>query len=162
MGSLLDRSLVATPAWNELGAQAWAAYSRQADLGNGQILYPAAFIGWTALAVAAAVSVRFDHTAPRSFALPVYAQAACMLAAMATTLKAAPIMLDVADIHNTTALQHAFDQFTLWGVYIRGAALGLAFLSALWATATSCAVRQRALLDVQEKEASSGRANPLS
>jgi hypothetical protein len=40
MGSLLDRAVVATPAWRKLGPVAWAAYSRHADLGNGQIPVP--------------------------------------------------------------------------------------------------------------------------
>jgi len=38
--SLLDRALVATPAWRHLGVQAWADYSRHADLASGKIVYP--------------------------------------------------------------------------------------------------------------------------
>ena len=37
--SLLDRAFVATPAWRELGVQAWADYSRHADLHNGLVVY---------------------------------------------------------------------------------------------------------------------------
>lgn len=32
----LNRTLVEMPAWRQLGAQAWAAFSRRADLGNGR------------------------------------------------------------------------------------------------------------------------------
>ncbi|MDQ2881747.1 MAG: hypothetical protein M3Y48_11115 [Actinomycetota bacterium] len=134
MGSLVDRSLIATPAWEQLGVQAWADYSRHADLGNGLIVYPIAFIGWTVLAVAAAVSFRFDRAAPRTAAVPVYLAALFMLIVMATTVKAAPIMLGVAHLgEDTSALRRAFEDFTFWGVYVRGAALTLAFLAAIWA-----------------------------
>lgn len=133
-GGLLDRALVATPAWEHLGAQAWAAYSRRADLGNGLFVYPIAYIGWSLLAVAAALSFRLDRTAPRAAALPIYLAALCMLAGMATTLKAAPIMLGVGRLGDDDAgLQSAFDEFTLWGVHVRGAFFTLAFLSAVWA-----------------------------
>jgi hypothetical protein len=39
-GTGLDRVVVQMPAWARLGSQAWAAYSRHADLGNGLILHP--------------------------------------------------------------------------------------------------------------------------
>ncbi|MGH3784429.1 MAG: hypothetical protein ACRDRO_28360 [Pseudonocardiaceae bacterium] len=43
-------------------------------------------------------------------------------------------MLGVAHLgDDTAALQRAFDQFTFWGVYVRGAVMGLAFVSTLWA-----------------------------
>jgi hypothetical protein len=135
MGSLLDRIVVATPAWQHLGAQAWAAYSRHADLGNGQILYPLGYIGLTVLAVAAAVAVRADHTAPRSAAAPVYLQTLFMITVMALTIKAAPILDSTARLSQASALRQAFSQFTFWGVYLRGAAVILAFLSSVWALA---------------------------
>jgi hypothetical protein len=134
MGGLVDRALVATPAWNHLGVLAWADYSRHADLGNGLTVYPIVYIGWTVLAVAAAVSCWLDRNAPRAAAIPVYLAALFLLAVMATTLKAAPIMLGVPQLgDDAAALQHAFDQFTFWGIYVRGVFLALAFLSTLWA-----------------------------
>jgi hypothetical protein len=56
LGMTVDRAVVGTPAWRHLGAGAWAAYSRHADLGNGLIAYPLYGGGVTVLAVAAAVS----------------------------------------------------------------------------------------------------------
>ena len=135
VGGLLDRAVVATPAWRQLGAHAWAAYSRHADLGNGQILYPLGYIGLAVLAVAAAVTVRADRTAPRAAAVPVYLQAVFMLAVMALTVKAAPIMDSTAHLTGTGQLRQAFGQFTFWGIYLRGAAVILAFLSSVWALA---------------------------
>ena len=42
LASPLDRVVVGIPAWQDLGAEAWAAYSRHADLGAGLIVYPIA------------------------------------------------------------------------------------------------------------------------
>jgi hypothetical protein len=39
-GGNIDRSLVAMPAWQEVGVTAWTEFSRHADLANGLILYP--------------------------------------------------------------------------------------------------------------------------
>ena len=39
-GCVVDRVVVGGPAWHQLGAEAWAAYGRQADLGNGLVAYP--------------------------------------------------------------------------------------------------------------------------
>jgi hypothetical protein len=64
-----DRALVATPAWRELGPQAWATYSRHADLGNGLIVYPIYGIGLAVLAVAAG---------------PIYLAALCAVAVLAS------------------------------------------------------------------------------
>ncbi len=54
---------------------------------------------------------------------------------MASTIKAAPIMLGVGHLgDDTAALQQAYDQFTFWGVYVRGTAIALV-LSTVWALA---------------------------
>jgi hypothetical protein len=55
-GTGVDRLVVQMPAWTRLGPQAWAAYSRHADLGNGLILYPTFAIGGCVLSIAAAIS----------------------------------------------------------------------------------------------------------
>jgi len=133
---IVDRALVATPAWRELGPQAWAAYSRHADLGNGLIVYPIYGIGLAVLAVAAAISCRFDCEAPRRAGKPIYLAALCAVGVIATTFMAAPIMLGVPDLENDgAALQDAFDRFTFWGVYFRGALGALALLASIWALA---------------------------
>jgi hypothetical protein len=135
-GAMLDRAIVATPAWRQLGPVAWAAYSRHADLGNGLIVYPIYGIGLAVLTIAAAIVYRLDRAAPRLAGPPVYLAALCAIGVIATTIKAAPIMLGVPDLNaNTVALQNAFDQFTFWGVYIRGALGALALLASTWALA---------------------------
>jgi hypothetical protein len=81
------------------------------------------------------VAVTADRTASRATAIPVYLQAAFMAAVMALTIKAAPVMDSVARLSQAGALSHAFGQFTLWGIYLRGAAVILAFLCSVWALA---------------------------
>lgn len=44
-------------------------------------------------------------------------------------------MLGTVGLGDDTALEHAFDQFTFWGVYVRGVLAVLAFLASVWALA---------------------------
>jgi hypothetical protein len=134
-GAIIDRAIVATPAWDRLGPEAWATYSRYADLGNGRIVYSIYGIGLAVLAVAAVISYRFDRGAPRRAGPPIYLAAVGAVGVIATTIKAAPIMLGVPDLDTNVSLQDAFDQFTLWGLYIRGAMGALALLASVWALA---------------------------
>src|SRR5687768_4540286 len=95
-GSNVDRNLVHMPAWHHVGALAWAAFSREADLAlNGMILYPLEGIGGAIFTIAAAIAYHFDHTAPRKAAVPIYAAAAMVVGGMLATTQAAPIMLSV-------------------------------------------------------------------
>jgi hypothetical protein len=130
----LDRALVATPAWRELGVPAWAAYSRHADLGPGDVVYPiAAGLLWV-LVLAAAVAYRLDRSAPRSAGPPIYLAALSTVGAIATTVVAAPTIQSVGGLGDDPAsLNRAFETFTLWGVYIRGAFFALSFVFTVWA-----------------------------
>jgi hypothetical protein len=130
----LDRALVATPAWRELGVDAWASYSRHADLGAGDVVYPiAAGMLWL-LVLAAAVTYRLDSSAPRSAGPPIYLAAVSTLGAIATTVVAAPTIQSVGRLGDDSAgLNHAFETFTFWGVYVRGACFVLIFVSTVWA-----------------------------
>ncbi|MGH7748647.1 MAG: hypothetical protein ACREQ5_28390, partial [Candidatus Dormibacteria bacterium] len=134
-GSLLDRALVATPAWDRLGVQAWADFSRHADLGTGNVVYPVGGILCWVLILAAAVNyVVFDRTTPRTLAVPVTLAVLGAFGEIATTIKAAPVMQGVAHLGNDqAALRAAFEQFTLWGVYVRGGFFALALLGSIWA-----------------------------
>jgi hypothetical protein len=135
-GAIVDRAVVGSPAWRQLGPVAWAAYSRHADLGNGTFVYSIYGIGLVVFTVAAAVSYRFDHGAPRRAGPPIYLAAVAAVGVIATTIKAAPVMRGVPDLGNdVAALQDAFDQFTFWGLYIRGAFGVLALLASIWALA---------------------------
>jgi hypothetical protein len=100
------------------------------------IVYPIYGIGLAVLALAAAVSHRTDQQRPHSASVPNYLTAVFAIGVLATTLKAAPIMLGVDDLADATAAaRNAFDQFTLWGVQFRGILAVLALLSGVWALA---------------------------
>ncbi len=134
-GSIVDRVVVGGPAWHEFGAQAWAAYSRHADLGNGLGAYPIEAIGGALLIIAAAVSHYFDREPNSPVTVPLYCAFALSLAGLALTVKAAPIMLGLAVPQSTAATQHAFDEFFLWGLYLRGATVAATFVAVTWSLA---------------------------
>jgi hypothetical protein len=133
-GSLLDRALIATPAWNYLGVQAWAAYSRHADLGVGNIVYPVeGILAWVLILAAAASYFSFDRAVIPKAALPIVLTVLGALGWIGTTVKAAPVMQSVARLgDDPLALRSAYHEFTLWGVYVRDGFTGLAFLAAIW------------------------------
>ena len=132
-GGNIDRALVQMPAWRKVGARAWAAYSRHADLENGFFLYPAEALGGALFTIAAAVSFQFDSAAPAPAALPIYLSVVLVLGGLLATVKAAPIMMSLRRIgDDTSALQNAFDGFRRWG-NARGGFQILAFLANVWA-----------------------------
>ena len=141
-GSLLDRALVATPAWRHLGVEAWADYSRYADLGAGNLVYPlGAGLLWV-LVFAAAIAYRLDSDAARSAGAPIYLAALSALGAIVTTVVAAPVMQSVGHLgHDAVGLDHAFTTFTFWGIYVRGVFFALIFLFTVWSL-TSTRTRQ--------------------
>jgi hypothetical protein len=129
VGGIVDRAVVGGPAWQHLGADTWAAYSRHADLGTGLIVYPAEGIGAAVLGVAAALSHRFEESAAARTARFLYISAAGYLVGLVLTLKAAPIMLALA--RGEPAPSEALAGFTFWGLYLRGAADATGFLAGL-------------------------------
>jgi len=137
-GSLLDRAVVATPAWRDLGVQAWADYSRHADLQNGLVVYPIGGILCWALVFAAALAYHLDSSAPRGVGPPIYLAAVGALGAILTTIVAAPVMMHVGRLSDTdtVALHDAFETFTLWGVYVRGICFAAIFVCLVWALVT--------------------------
>ena len=72
-GGNIDRAFVAMPAWQQVGAPSWAAFSRHADLGNGLVLYPVEAVGGALLTLAAAIMIHFDRNAPRAAIVSLYA-----------------------------------------------------------------------------------------
>jgi hypothetical protein len=135
-GGIVDRALVAAPAWRVLGAAAWAQYSLQADLGTGLVAYPFEGIGAFLLAISAAVSYRLDRPAGQPAGKLLYLAAAFSLCGLLLTIKAAPIMLALGQDPSPTALAHAFTEFHFWGLYLRGTADMLAFALEITALAT--------------------------
>ena len=99
-GGVIDRVIVGGPAWHALGAEPWARFSRQADLGIGLVAYPVEGIGATLLVLAAALSNYFDRNVRRGVSLSLYCAAAFSIAGLVLTVKAAPIMLSLASPQN--------------------------------------------------------------
>ena len=134
-GGVADRVIVGGPAWHRLGGQAWATYSRLADLGAGLVAYPVEGIGAVVLIVATAVSYFLDGNRRREVTVPLYCAVAASAAGLLLTLEAASIMLGLAHAESAAAVQEAFNDFILWGLYVRGAADMLAFVAVVWALA---------------------------
>jgi hypothetical protein len=129
-GGNVDRSFVAMPAWQQVGATAWADFSRHADLGNGLILYPLEAIGGALFALAAAICIHFDRTASRAAVLAIEASAVLAAGGLALTFKAAPIMLGIRGVTDSAALTAAFEGFRFWGD-LRAVCQILAFVAQL-------------------------------
>lgn len=136
-GTVVDRALVGGPAWHALGAEAWVQFSRRADLGTGLIAYPIEAIGATLLLIAALLSSRFDRRERTRATPPLIVAIVLSMLGLIITTKAAPIMLSLRTAESPTALQRAFDDFFLWGIYLRGAVDLLAFVAAIWAVSAS-------------------------
>jgi hypothetical protein len=134
-GGVVDRVVVGGPAWHQLGAEAWAAYSRHADLGNGLVAYPVEAIGGALLIICAAVSNYFDRDARSMTTLALYCAVVFSLVGLVLTAKAAPIMLGLASPQAPFVTQQAFDEFFLWGLYIRGTTIVLTFIAVTCALA---------------------------
>jgi hypothetical protein len=128
-GGVVDRVVVGGPAWHELGAEAWVAYSRHADLGNGLVAYPVQAIGGALLIISAAVSSYFDRDAGSMTTVPLYCAVAFSLVGLVLTAKAAPIMLGLAAPQSPSATQHVLEEFFFWGLYVRGATIVLTFIA---------------------------------
>jgi hypothetical protein len=133
-GVSIDRMVVALPAWRRVGLRSWADFSRQADLGNGRVLYPLLGLAAPACSVAAAASFHFAFDAPHDAAFPVYASAALGIARVLATARAAPHMLRAArlDEDNLMELDRAFGGFERWHS-IRTIFQAAAFGACVWA-----------------------------
>jgi hypothetical protein len=119
-GGNIDRAFVAMPAWQQLGASSWAEFSRHADLGNGLWLYPIEAIGGAFLTLAAAASYYFDRIGRLDVSIPLLVAIVSSWGGLLSTVKAAPIVLNIGEITDPVALQTAFEDFRFWG-NIRGA-----------------------------------------
>ncbi|HEV8580373.1 MAG TPA: hypothetical protein VGX68_14995 [Thermoanaerobaculia bacterium] len=132
----VDRMVVGFPAWRRAGARAWAAYSREADLGRGRFLYPFLAFGHVLLMLMLLIGL---HREGIRGALPVaYAAAALGLAGLLLTLRAAPFMLSLKRIgEDRQQLESAFRGFERWSRF-RAVAQVLAFLASLWLLVQLC------------------------
>ena len=135
-GGNVDRLLVATPAWQAVGLNGWADFSRAADLGHGQVVYPLMALGSTALAALAAVIVVSKRQSQPGALLPVALSAALMILALPFSLKAVPFMQSLRSTPDgdMAALAQAFAGAHFWGRF-QGYFHLAAFCSQLWAIA---------------------------
>jgi len=133
VGGNVQRSLVDMPAWQHVGPVAWATFSRQADLGNGLIIFPIIGIGGMILVLVMALAYRLDGTAPRAAGLPIYLVVLLEVGGILTTTQAAPLMLSLrSGTMDPSVLQHTFDGFLWWGT-IRAVCDVLAYCCSFWA-----------------------------
>jgi hypothetical protein len=130
-GFTVDRSVVALPAWHRVGVDAWATFSRRADLGNGLVFYPIAGVSTWLLSIATAVSYAIEGGASTA-AGAVYVAAGLAFAPALATSQAAPSMLRIRDSHDKDDLTSALARFTRWN-HIRAVAQSAAFAANLWA-----------------------------
>jgi hypothetical protein len=135
VGGIFDRAVVGRHAWSALGPNAWAAFSLRADLGWGLIAYPVEAIGAALLIIAATVSFHRDGAKPRAAGAALLMAVASSVTGLLLTLKVAPIMLALDEPRSITAAV-AFEEFYLWGIYIRGGADLFAFGCEIWAFTT--------------------------
>jgi hypothetical protein len=122
VGGAIDRALIGFPAWRAVGPQAWATFSRHADLVNGRVWYPLWAFAGMICSVAAAVLVTY-RSAPFSAACQIAVDAGALftIGGLLLTLKAAPIMLGLRAIDNDpVALQRAFEGFSYWSYWRLG------------------------------------------
>ena len=111
----LGRTLVEMPAWRRLGPEAWASFSRLADLGNGEIVYSIFGIGGMLLTLGAALAFYRAQERSLSASATVYGAAFLEICVLVLTTRAAPNMLSLRHIGtNHALLLNAFDGFDKW------------------------------------------------
>ena len=133
-GATLDQTFKQLPARHQIGATAYAAYVRAADLRNGLIWYPIIGIGTTLLCLAAVVTGLLDHPGASGGAALV-TLALGTIVFTAATGRAAPTLLTLrtGEVTEATAQAtlHRFARFN--GVRAVGIAVTLA--ASVWALA---------------------------
>jgi hypothetical protein len=109
-GINIDSVIVRFPAWRRLGATAWAAYRRKADLGNGLFLYPLLAIGHALIIIAIAIDLYFRG--PVSAIPTAFVAASFAIIGLLLTIRAAPIMLGLnRDTDDPQAIENDFRGF---------------------------------------------------
>src|SRR5512146_462882 len=91
-GATLDQTFKQLPARHRIGAGAYVAYARAADLSNGLIWYPIIGITTTLLCLAAVVTGLLDHPSA-TLTAALIALALGTIVFTAATARAAPTLL---------------------------------------------------------------------
>jgi hypothetical protein len=131
-GATFDQTFKQLPARHRIGASAYAAYARAADLSNGLIWYPIVGISTTLLCAAAAVAGLLDHpNAMRTTALVILAVGTVVFTA--ATSRAAPTLLTLRHSEVTDAqAQTTLNRFARFNA-IRAIGIAVTVLAAAWA-----------------------------
>ena len=112
-GASLDQSIKQLPARRKIGAVAYSAYSRAADLGNGIVWYAALGIGAAVVTVGVAILVAVAPSAAvRS--TPVYCAAVLSVLHTAVTTQAARANFSQRRLNQEGDLARVFDTFAQW------------------------------------------------
>lgn len=131
-GASLDQSIKQLPARHRIGAVAYSAYAKAADLGNGIVWYAGLGIGVVVLTIGAAIAA-FVRQTPSNTALPIYVAAVLTVLHTFTTSRAAPTMFSQRGHENDeAALTAIFKRFERWQT-ARAILQALTFAALLWA-----------------------------
>lgn len=113
-GLSLDKVIVQLPARRRIGAVAYAAYARSADLGNGVAFYAAVGVGAALLTLAAFAVAAAQGSSGSVTGLLATAAALSVLHSVATG-RAAPTMFRIGTAENTqAALEPLLARFARW------------------------------------------------
>src|SRR5437868_665905 len=113
-GASLDQSIKQLPARHRIGVEAYSAYSRAADLGNGVLFYGVLGVGAALPTVAAAVAARLAAV-PGAVRIPTDLGAALAMSHSFTTGRAAPTLFSLRRIQgDPAALARVFERFARW------------------------------------------------
>ena len=129
-GTTIDTAIVKLPSWHSLGAELWAAYTRE-ELPTSLVWYPVLGIGGVLANLAAAVTVHRDGGATRSAALPSRVVALLATGHLLTTALAVPHMVRVRETDDPETLRMALESFTRWNG-VRAVVDTLTFAANLW------------------------------
>jgi hypothetical protein len=135
-GATLDQTFKQLPARHQIGATAYAAYVRAADLRNGLIWYPIIGISTTLLCLAAVVTGLLDHpSASHTAALVTLALGTIVFTA--GTARAAPTLLTLrtSEVTDATA-QATLNRFARFNA-VRAVGIAVTLTASVWALVAS-------------------------
>jgi hypothetical protein len=131
-GASLDQSIKQLPARHRIGAVAYSAYAKAADLGNGIPWYISIGIGSVLVTIAASVAARSQQI-PAATTLPLYIAVGLSILHSLVTTQAAPMMFSQRRCENDeAALTKIFNRFARLNA-LRAFLQVATFATLLWA-----------------------------
>jgi hypothetical protein len=113
-GLSLDKVIVQLPARHRMGAVAYAAYARAADLGNGVVFYAVTGIA-AAVLTAAAFGLALARSTPETARVLLAVAAGLSVLHSAATGRAAPLMFRIGSAGDAKAvLEPLLARFARW------------------------------------------------